>query len=155
MQDNLVISLPKQSDIKSLKLWQEENSKRVMRLIQKTACAKYRNDPSFIYPCVCPFRYKSCIEIEFYYEVLEKIKINEQQSLYKEAIDSYNAMPLNKTDWYIKYKDLEKVLNFNLKIQIITNNASYEKVIFQLDQEDFKYALALKEIFEKILYQEE
>ncbi|MDM1377032.1 hypothetical protein [Myroides marinus] len=155
MQDNPVISLPKQSGIKSIKLWQEENSKRVMRLIQKTACAKYRNGSSFLYPCVCPLRYRSCIEIEFYYKVLEIIKIHEQQSLYKEAIDSYNAMPLNKTGWYIKYKDLEKVLVFSPKIQIITNNASYEKFIFQLDQEDFKYTLALKELFEKILYQEE
>lgn len=149
-----MISLPSDSSIKSIKLWQEKNANRIVKLIHNSPCLKWKNDSSFLYPCVCPLRYRSCVEIEFYYNILEIIKIKKQEDIFKKAIENYELTSLDKTSWYLKHKHLEKVLLFNPYIQVITNNSSFEKVIFQLAQEDFEYTLALKKLFEAILYQE-
>ncbi|MGG5505092.1 hypothetical protein ACPDHQ_16905 [Myroides odoratimimus] len=160
MKNEILKVLPYTNDILTITDWVNKNESKILYLINNTSCEKWLNkynDPtSFLYPCVCPIRIKSCVIIEIYFKLKSILEINQKELLYKNAIEEYtlNTSIFNIEEWLLKYSQFEELLSFSNKVIVIYNNVNWSKIIFPLCEIDFTYALMLKSIFEKIKYNE-
>ncbi|MDM1503967.1 hypothetical protein HX071_17455 [Myroides marinus] len=160
MKNEILKALPNTNDILTITDWVNKNESKILYLINNASCkkwfSKYHNPTSFLYPCVCSTRIKACVIIEIYFKLKSILEINQNELLYKKAIDEYitTTSTFNIGEWLFKYSQFEELLSFSNKVIVIYDNAKWSKIIFPLREIDFTYALILKSIFEKINYNE-
>jgi hypothetical protein len=128
------------------------------RAIEKTPCRKwYRwfNNHDVPYPCVCPIRDEDCIQLELNYELYKVAQLHKQEILFKQALDDYSLCN-NEQDrliaWVKKYTALGSRLFFSPTISILSNPEKNDKLIIQLNPDEFSAVIQFQEIFNTVYY---
>jgi len=139
-------------------LSQEDLSKA----IQKTPCKKwhkwfYRGEVP--YPCACPVRDEDCIELELYYELKKIINLYNQEAYFKQAIEEFRL--INKQNntailsWIKRYQVTGSKLLFSPTISILRNPENNDKLIIELNPDEFNTVIQFQELFNTVYYSKE
>ncbi|MCO6147392.1 hypothetical protein [Flavobacterium sp. NRK1] len=163
MQKNsFSLSLPEDNKLLTIKNWIADNKGCFQFAIKETICRKWDKWHQFKatpYPCVCTQRDKYCIELELYYELQRVVEICEQGTYFEQAIEKFNS--INKHDknavcsWVKKYKMVGRKLFFSSTITILCNAEENNKLIIQLNPDEFDAVIRFHEIFNTVYYSEE
>lgn len=130
--------------------------------ILNTNCRKWSkwfNDGEEPYPCVCPVRDEYCIELEVYYELQKVINLYNQEAYFKQAIEEFELIDKQNNTaillWGKKHQGIGSKLFFNTTITILRSSEKNDKLIIQLNPDEFSTVIQFQEIFNTVYYSEE
>ncbi|KAF2518824.1 hypothetical protein E0W68_06080 [Flavobacterium salilacus subsp. salilacus] len=122
--------------------------------INKTPCKKWGkwfNDAEEPYPCVCSVRDEYCIELELYHELQKVINLYNQEAYFKQALEEFELIDKQSStallSWIKRYQGIGSKLFFNTTITISRSSEKNDKLIIQLNPDEFSTVIQFQEIF--------
>jgi len=136
--------------------------KDIKYLLEKSDCKKWHNwfnEKDTPYPCVCPVRGEHCIELELYYELQKVVRLYHQKAYFKQAIEEFSYVNKHDIDailsWVEKHKLIGSQLFFNPTITIFRSTEKDDKLIVELNPDEFSTVIQFQELFNTVYYSEE
>lgn len=135
---------------------------RIYDLLSHSPCKKWQkvfNGGAAPYPCVCPIRDRFCIKLELYYELQQVVVLYNKQIYFKHALEEFESIDKENNNalisWIKNHEDIGSKLFFTSAITILSNPQNNDKLIVQLNPDEFSTVIQFQEIFNTVYYSEE
>lgn len=144
------------------KLLSNNNNKSLTDKALISSCKKWYkwfNDGEEPYPCVCTIRDEYCIELEVYYELQKVMNLHNQEVYFKQALEEFELIDKQNNTalllWVKRHQGIGSKLFFNTTITIYRSSEKNDKLIIQVNPDEFSTVIQFQEIFNTVYYSEE
>ncbi|QOG03489.1 hypothetical protein [Flavobacterium sp. MDT1-60] len=144
-------------NIQQIQCWLIKFENEFHNAINDCDCRKWKkwlNNTEKPFPCVCSVRMQDCIFIEAYYKLNNALDLYKQQQYLIGLVLQYQSLKNNKAElkaFTNNLNALELNLPFDSKIVISLNPEPYEKIILQLNENEFEGVIEFQELLSNII----
>ncbi|NDI98730.1 hypothetical protein GWA97_06550 [Flavobacterium sp. LaA7.5] len=154
--------LPELITALSIKKLFSNNHKRLIDKALISSCNKWYKwfyNEEVPYPCVCLVRDEYCIELEVYYELQKVINLYNQKAYFKQALEEFELIDKQNSTalllWVKRHQGIGSKLFFNTTITISRSSEKNDKLIIQLNPDEFSTVIQFQQVFNTVYYSEE